>query len=496
MERKIKPKTNHAKAVATSAPATIAWTTIEPALTQRPDMSSHDYLISLLHLGSSLEHALMVQYLYAAYSLGGDQVPQERRSMVQGWQDTILAVAREEMGHLLTVQNILTFFGAGLTLTRARLPWIIQWFDLEPLTLGSLACYVYAEMPERGSFRGKDKIVALARAHLTSKGATNVALRPVGEVYSIIMNLLEDGQTIPDRAFRDETYVLQASWDDWGRGYQPDPRPLDPEGNLENIKLKAHQSDQFRARILIDRVASRTQVLAALKRLSIQGEGEDGPATSKGDNGSEKNQEWSHFERFIKIYREFESIAGESWSPTLPLPTNPNTVEDPTWPDRDGFVQATDSRNWAHLFNLRYRMLLTLLMHTFQVARSVRAGEPNIRAMLMHKVFGEMYNLKAIAGLLMKRPLRDVVDPAAAQRAAPPFELPYNIQLPAADADCWCLHLDILGLVSEVIQKIQGCVCTPSERAYLAALIDLDAQTRSWIERILVGLNSTERYSA
>ena len=36
---------------------------IDRSLPKRRDMSCHDYLIALLHLGSSLEHALMVQYL-------------------------------------------------------------------------------------------------------------------------------------------------------------------------------------------------------------------------------------------------------------------------------------------------------------------------------------------------------------------------------------------------------------------------------------------------
>ena len=65
----------------------------------------------------------MVQYLYAAYSLGGEQAPRGRREMVRCWQEDILAVAREEMGHLLTVQNILMLIGAPINLDRQDLPW-------------------------------------------------------------------------------------------------------------------------------------------------------------------------------------------------------------------------------------------------------------------------------------------------------------------------------------------------------------------------------------
>lgn len=456
---------------------------LEKSLEKSRDMSWHDYLIAMLHLGSALEHTLMVQYLYAAYSLGGEQVPLKHRPMVQEWQETILAVAREEMGHLLTVQNVLTLLGAGLSLNRDNFPWTMEWFDFEPLSLGSLACYVYAEMPYDEVFPEKGQIERLARAHLTRNGKRLAArLRPVGEVYADIMALLGDPDLIPDAAFNEQSYVRQASWDDWGRGYKPDPRPLDPDGNLEKISAKAQRAAQYRAQVLIDRSATRTQALAAIERLSIQGEGPIGP---------DKPTEWSHFKRFIKIFREFDSIKNEKWSPTRTLPVNPTTEQSNVNPQ--GYISSQQSRTWANLFNLRYRMLLTYLLHTFQVSSAVRVDEPGVRALLMHKVFGEMYNLKGIAGILVQRPQHDGDAPGAdAACAGPPFELPYNLRMPSAGVDCWRLHLDILGTVSGICRDLQGGDLNHRERAYLATLMDLDAQTVNWIKRILAGTNSSE----
>jgi len=124
---------------------------------KRPDMTWKDHLVMLLHIGAEIEHSLMVQYLYAAYSLGGEQVlPLERRPMVRRWQEEILVVAREEMGHLLTVQNILTLIGGSINLERVNLPWDIPFypfpFKLEPVSLDSIACYLYAEMPSPREF--------------------------------------------------------------------------------------------------------------------------------------------------------------------------------------------------------------------------------------------------------------------------------------------------------------------------------------------------------
>ncbi|MGC1424372.1 MAG: ferritin-like domain-containing protein, partial [Terracidiphilus sp.] len=197
---------------------------------KRPEMTWHDQLIWLLHLGATMEHALMVQYLYAAYSLGGPQVPTKYHRKVKEWQDSILAVAREEMGHLLTVQNVLTFLGAGFSLSRDQFPWSIEWFNIEPFCMGSLACYVNAEMPESETFAERKEIEELVKKHLDKNSPP---VHPVAEIYRQVMDLLADSKRIPESALHPETYSLQASWDQWGRGYKPDPRPLDAAGNLE-----------------------------------------------------------------------------------------------------------------------------------------------------------------------------------------------------------------------------------------------------------------------
>ncbi len=105
---------------------------------KRPDMSWRDHLIMLLTSGAEVEHALMVQYLYAAYSINGDQPDKERRALVEGWRASILSVAREEMGHLLTVQNLLVLLGAPISFDREMMPWDHEFypfpFSLEPLS--------------------------------------------------------------------------------------------------------------------------------------------------------------------------------------------------------------------------------------------------------------------------------------------------------------------------------------------------------------------------
>jgi hypothetical protein len=107
------------------------------------EFSPHDYVSYLLSIDAEIEHCLMVQYLYAAYSLGGPQVLTPFRNVVRDWQEVILGIAKEEMGHLISVQNVLRLIGAPLHLEREDYPGDVPFypfpFMLEPLTLDSLA---------------------------------------------------------------------------------------------------------------------------------------------------------------------------------------------------------------------------------------------------------------------------------------------------------------------------------------------------------------------
>ncbi|WP_230413917.1 ferritin-like protein [Undibacterium umbellatum] len=47
------------------------------------EFSPRDYVTYLLSIDAEIEHCLMVQYLYAAYSLGGSQVPDVYRNAVR-----------------------------------------------------------------------------------------------------------------------------------------------------------------------------------------------------------------------------------------------------------------------------------------------------------------------------------------------------------------------------------------------------------------------------
>jgi len=474
---------------------------IKPLPTKPEEMTWRDYVIMLLHIGAELEHGLMVQYLYAAYSLGGDHLSHEDQVEVQEWQDRILTVAREEMGHLLTVQNLLCLLGGPITFDRQEFPWDTPFypfpFSFKPLTRETLAAFVFAEMP--GNF---DTLEAFYEKAAPSSEAAQFLedipfikkvvkewvkkddARPVGEVYHLIHDILANPDLIPDSEFRPETYPLQASWDDWGRSYHPDPSPPNSKRAKEN---------RVKANIIIERVATRTEALYALREISGQGENAELRPTD--------DEEPSHFERFVEVMVKYDERVKQSrnWSPSRPVPINPTTTTpaDPQDAPKDSTpIKNEASSKWADLFNCRYRMLLTYLTHTFRLARVVDPNVPNARGAIMHRVFGEMYNLKAISGILVRMPL--MKDPEDKRRAGPPFQMPYTLVLPADEVDCWRLHRDIISNSKSLCDSLMDpdnhfLEVTPSEgEPYLKVLCNLDNNAIAWVDTVLAGLQENE----
>ena len=118
----------------------------------------------------------MVQYLYAAYSadvvIAAGTFPDAAL-----WQQQVLTVAREEMGHLMTVQNALRLIGATPNWKREDIPWDGPYYpfpmEFEPFTFIAIEKYVYAEMdPSIDRYRRRD-----ARSRLSASNGKCCARR-------------------------------------------------------------------------------------------------------------------------------------------------------------------------------------------------------------------------------------------------------------------------------------------------------------------------------
>ncbi len=120
-------------------------------------------LIYMLCQAAELEHGIMCQYLFAAYSLkqGTDEglTPEELEAVTR-WRHTIAHVATEEMLHLALVQNVLSAIGAAPHLARPNLPAPAHHYPgavnlmLVPFGEQALQHFLFLERPEGMALEG------------------------------------------------------------------------------------------------------------------------------------------------------------------------------------------------------------------------------------------------------------------------------------------------------------------------------------------------------
>src|SRR4029078_12687154 len=82
-------------------------------------------LVYTLGKAAELEHLVMLQYLFAAFSLkqSADQgLTPETLAAVTRWRKTLLEISAQEMLHLALVQNLLSAVSAGATPVRPNVP--------------------------------------------------------------------------------------------------------------------------------------------------------------------------------------------------------------------------------------------------------------------------------------------------------------------------------------------------------------------------------------
>jgi hypothetical protein len=149
-------------------------------------------LVRLLREAVQIEHALMVQYLYAAFSVTPVYFNELAGDATGEPGDTLIEVAIQEMKHLSIVSSLAVKLGTRPNLTPHDFPLELAIypfpFDLAPLGRVSLAKYCYAEAPE-GAIdldNPQDDLSRLVRQELG-------ALRPnhVGSLYRSILSQLD-----------------------------------------------------------------------------------------------------------------------------------------------------------------------------------------------------------------------------------------------------------------------------------------------------------------
>src|SRR5215475_7739485 len=120
-------------------------------------VKNREHLWYLLAQASQLEHMLMLEYLYAGFTLkrGTDEgLTDEQAAAVRRWGQSLHRIATQEMLHLALVCNLMSAIGAAPTFTRPNFPQRSNYFpptvqlDLLPFSDAALVHFLYLERPE------------------------------------------------------------------------------------------------------------------------------------------------------------------------------------------------------------------------------------------------------------------------------------------------------------------------------------------------------------
>lgn len=331
--------------------AEVAVPTIEPSLARssRP-ITTRAELIRALRHGVTIELAVMLQYLYAAYSVPtygageelvrrGDWTPEQLTLMCGDGGETregglragLMEVAREEMIHFLVINNVLMATGEPFYVPdidfgtlNDTLPVPLD-FSLEALNLGSVQRFIQIEQPEG--------LVGAVRLGDLPASEQDSAYASLSELYG---DIREGLQRVPDLFLVDK-----------GRG-----------GGEHRLFLR--ESVNARHPDYVLEVDDLRSALFAVDFVTEQGEGHV---------LSEDSGEDSHYDTFVRIaellMKERLTAAEKGraqWNPAYPVARNPTLHE-----GRQSKELVTDpvARELTALFNGSYFMVLQLMVQHF-----------------------------------------------------------------------------------------------------------------------------------
>lgn len=153
-------------------------------------------LVRLLREAAEIEHSLMLQYLYAAYSLK----PAYQTLIGTGAPNTsdLLGVSIQEMQHLMDVNRLLVELGASPVFIRQDFPFEPDTYpfalNLEPLSKKSLAKYTFCEASSEALDRAHAKssedvrFIETMERVLANEGRTN----HVGSLYGALIEVVRE----------------------------------------------------------------------------------------------------------------------------------------------------------------------------------------------------------------------------------------------------------------------------------------------------------------
>src|SRR5271166_4699048 len=308
------------------------------AAPEAPFVIEHrEALIYMLCEAAELEHGIMCQYLFAAFSLKQRQdegLSADEVDAVTRWRRLISHVATEEMLHLALVHNLLSAIGAAPHLGRPNLPAPAHHYPagvnltLVPFGEPALRHFMFLERPEGMVLEGAQGIDAPVHDAVPLMSERDIVPQPqdfatVGHLYRSI----EHGFTHLAEKFGESNLFVG---------------PSRAQATTENFR--------WPELVAVTDLASAQQ---AIDTILEQGEGARG------------HWQQAHFGQFVQILDEFRQLeaANAEFNPVRPVmfATVRHCEHDDSVPQIDDRVTS----RCADLFNVSYEILLQMMERYF-----------------------------------------------------------------------------------------------------------------------------------
>jgi len=420
--------------------------------------------IYLLQVAAEVEHALMVQYLYAAYSLDeafGQGDGTETTQIVDAWKRDLRSIARQEMAHFVTVQNLLISLGAEVYVNRENnfsdhpdaYPFPVRF---EKFGQDSLARYAATEAPATEEIKDKNIRARLSNALRRIDATSKTKVKRVGILYAVLYWLF-----LPDDASRSVWQMPQSirACMSWLKLEGVHVKNADFVAIDEYSEFAANREEWevYEDTLHVDDTDPRSRALKAIHWIMLQGEGPSG-----GDCAGAE----SHFCRFLDIYDKLTSHPHLT-AAARAVPLNPFVLDshrtEPVSPGAEAITNP-ETQLWAKLFNARYQMLLLDVLLALSTSR---VRDPKLRTELITWASrNEMEFLKQI-GQLLPNLSRDRGSPE--KRAGAPFE---TVQFPADNTKRWDQQRVLIEGSLELVRRLKAKTMPHDQRYSLLQAIE------------------------
>ena len=414
------------------------------------ELTTREDLINTLHLAAELEHNLMCQYLFAAYSMKrstSEGLSEVQLEKTRGWGALMTLVARQEMEHMGLVLNLLSAIGGTPYFQRPNFPQRKERYgklgiksELTRFDKETIKRFQGFEAPHpepgpefcatRGVAREDIRALLLApqvstkrpapAATAAAKGAQN---RPpeieFTSVQDLYVSLAAGFVTVVERIGEKNLFIGDAKAEIWGG-------PGTPYGQGSMDDLSQYGLDLIQ-------VVDLKSAIDAIVEIVEQGEGILAPPDYI---------EHTHYCIYTNMLHDMQDEK-PGFDAARAVVRNPLTRMHPdiTAPREVNIITRPETREIASLFNLTYETML--LMMLFLYGSSPKTKQQRVD--LMNAIFFPLMTM-------FIRPLSEILTQLPAFKdkkgnAGPGFELSKDVLVLPPPAEVWSefqKHFDIL----------------------------------------------------